>query len=98
MEKKGLVVRERLASNRRSLNISITEKGFKLLKRLMPHVYSFVVNTTGILNSEELASLGKLMKKIRDTSLRLLNQDPAEADIVLKRLTDMITDKSSDTK
>jgi hypothetical protein len=65
---------------------------------LMPAAYSFVVNTTGVLDAEELASLGILMKKIRDTSLRLLNQDPDEADKVLKRLADMITDHPVDTK
>jgi DNA-binding MarR family transcriptional regulator len=94
LEKRGLVIRKRSQNNRRNVIISITENGLNLLKELLAPVTLFVINTTGILNERELELLGKLMRKIRDSSYKILNYDPEEADKVLKRLTDLTSYKT----
>jgi MarR family transcriptional regulator, negative regulator of the multidrug operon emrRAB len=94
LEKRGLIIRKRSQNNRRNVSISITENGLNLLKELLSPVTLFVINTTGILNERELELLGKLMRKIRDSSYKILNYDPEEADKVLKRLTDLTSYKT----
>lgn len=62
---KGLVTREVCSQNRRKMDISITDKGLKLLNELDPKVEENELKYCNNLNAEELEQLNILLEKYR---------------------------------
>jgi DNA-binding MarR family transcriptional regulator len=62
---KELVTREVCSQNRRKMEISITEKGQKLLEVLDPIVIEYEVTFAKNLTSKELETLNNLLEKFR---------------------------------
>lgn len=62
---KGLVTRQICPSNRRKIEICITNKGLSILKELDPIVENNNINITNNLNTSELKSLNTLLDKLR---------------------------------
>lgn len=63
--KKELVTRNTCPSNRRKIEIFITEKGLNLLKELDPITYQNSLDITKNLNTTELETLNNLLDKLR---------------------------------
>lgn len=63
--KKGFVVREVCPSNRRKVEIRITEKGLEYLKTMDPAVETAERKITAHLNTNELEHLNNLLNKLR---------------------------------
>jgi len=63
---KDLVIREICPKNRRKVEITITEKGLKLLQSLDPLVESHEKGFTKNLTNKELELLNKLLEKFRN--------------------------------
>ena len=72
LEKRSLVSRERDQTDRRSLNISLTEKGRKLIAQLFPKHAAIVAKEMSILSPAEQATLARLCQKL---GLRLKSND-----------------------
>lgn len=89
LEKRGLIKRIRSKSDRRVVNIYLTEGGYKLLKKVVPYTHKFTMDATGSLSKTQLIALEKIMRKIRDRDLAMLGLDPKKADQVVKHLSDM---------
>lgn len=89
LESRGLIKRIRSKSDRRVVNIYLTQAGFDMLKKIVPFTHAFTTNATATLSKTQLVQLEKIMRKIRDRDLLLLGQDPHQADLVIKRLSDM---------
>jgi MarR family 2-MHQ and catechol resistance regulon transcriptional repressor len=64
LEKAGLVLRERDASDRRFVVVRLTDKGNSFIAALFPKVVANVTREMNALSSTELADLGRLCKKI----------------------------------
>jgi len=64
LEKAGLVLRERDASDRRFVVVRLTDKGNSFIGALFPKVVANVTREMNALSSTELADLGRLCKKI----------------------------------
>lgn len=62
---KGLVNREVCEENRRKMEITITEKGLKLLAQLDPKIEAHETLFSANLTSEELENLNNLLEKYR---------------------------------
>jgi len=62
---KGLVNREVCEENRRKMEITITEKGLKLLAELDPKIEAHETLFSTNLTSEELENLNNLLEKYR---------------------------------
>jgi len=62
---KGMVERKECATNRRKMDVSITEKGLTQLKKLDQKVAQFYAPMTENLNDAELESLVELIKKLQ---------------------------------
>ncbi|MBN1375772.1 MAG: MarR family transcriptional regulator [Dehalococcoidia bacterium] len=89
LESSGLIKRIRSKSDRRVVNIYLTEAGYKLLKKIVPYTHDFTMNATGALSKTQLVALEKIMRRIRDRDLSMLGLDPKNADKVVKHLSDM---------
>ena len=63
--KKELVTRNTCPSNRRKIEIFITEKGLNLLEELDPITYQNSLDITKNLNTTELETLNNLLDKLR---------------------------------
>jgi DNA-binding MarR family transcriptional regulator len=63
--KKELVTRNTCPSNRRKIEIFITEKGSNLLEELDPITYQNSLDITKNLNTTELETLNNLLDKLR---------------------------------
>ena len=63
---KELVERKECRTNRRKMDITITEKGLETLKVLDKKVTAFHKPMTNNLNDDELGQLYKLIKKLKD--------------------------------
>ena len=64
LEKRGLVVREKNLADRRRMSVTLTQKGLDLIQTLFPTHAAVASETFSVLESNELAILGKLLKKI----------------------------------
>ena len=64
LEKRELVVREKDQTDRRRMSVKLTEKGLDLIQALFPTHAAVAAETFKALESNELATLGKLLKKI----------------------------------
>ena len=64
LEKSGLVKRERSESDRRFINVHITEKGKKLFEKILPHTMEFIEAQMSELTATELEALGRLCVKL----------------------------------
>lgn len=62
---KELVTREICSENRRKMDISITDKGLDLLKKLDPEIDAHEIAYSKNLNEEELEQLNLLLEKYR---------------------------------
>ena len=67
LEKKELVKRLRSSSDRREINITITDKGRELQSEVMPKVKKIQDQIKIILTDPEWRELSKSLKKIRST-------------------------------
>jgi MarR family 2-MHQ and catechol resistance regulon transcriptional repressor len=75
LEKRELVIREKNPVDRRRISVKLTEKGLGLIQALFPAHAAVAVETFSVLESNELATLGKLLKKIGKA-----NATPPETD------------------
>lgn len=66
LERRGLVERERLADNRRVVQVGITPSGLSLLKQLDAPVRQCHLKQLGHLSPEQLATLTELLQLARD--------------------------------
>jgi len=64
LEKRGLVVRQTDANDRRMTNVSLTQKGEELIRRIFPEQVKAIVAELNVLTAEEQETLGKLCKKL----------------------------------
>jgi len=64
LEKRELVVREKDPADRRRMLLKLTEKGLDLIQALFPKHAAVAAETFAVLESNELVTLGKLLKKI----------------------------------
>ena len=64
LEKRELVVREKNPADRRRMSVKLTERGLDLIQALFPTHAAVAAETFAVLESNELATLGKLLKKI----------------------------------
>ena len=75
LEKRELVIREKDPADRRRISVKLTEKGLDLIQALFPRHAAAAAETFSVLESNELATLGKLLKKIGKA-----NATPPETD------------------
>lgn len=64
LEEHQLITRSISSEDQRMVNVSITEKGYKLLHNSLPHYWQACANLTQKLTEEETACLLDLLKKI----------------------------------
>lgn len=64
LEKRKLVIREKDPVDRRRMLVKLTEKGLELIQALFPTHAAVAEKTFAVLESNEIATLGKLLKKI----------------------------------
>jgi len=75
LEKRELVVREKDPADRRRIVVRLTEEGFDLIQALFPVHAAVAAETFSVLESNELVTLGKLLKKVG-----IANAAPPETD------------------
>lgn len=64
LEKRGLVKRERSLSDRRMIEIYLTEEGRELIESLFPHHVAAIQEQFGVLTQQEQEQLGSLLRKL----------------------------------
>jgi MarR family 2-MHQ and catechol resistance regulon transcriptional repressor len=64
LEKQGLVQRVRDSDDRRMINVSLTEEGEALIRRLLPPHVAAIVAEMSSLTPEEQRTLGRLCRKL----------------------------------
>jgi len=64
LEKRGLVVRQQSAQDRRFISLAITERGRKLMARIFPVHLSRIVELMDRLSPAEQEELGRLSRKL----------------------------------
>jgi MarR family transcriptional regulator, 2-MHQ and catechol-resistance regulon repressor len=64
LEHRGLTRRVRNPEDRRSLTISLTGEGEKLIQRIFPLMAAAITAEFGVLTSEEQSTLGSLCRKL----------------------------------
>ncbi len=64
LEKRGLVVRNRVNDDRRFYSVSLSKDGENLIKELVPVHQSHIIERMSELTGEELNTLGILLKKL----------------------------------
>jgi DNA-binding MarR family transcriptional regulator len=69
LETRGLIVRKRWEKDRRVINVFITEEGLKMLAGLDNHIEHCHRRQLGHLDDKELATLSKLLDKLRGDSV-----------------------------
>lgn len=75
LEKRGLVGREKDPTDRRRMVVRLTEEGLALIQTLFPVHAAVATETFAVLKSEELATLGRLLKKVGIASAAALEKD-----------------------
>ncbi|WP_342767253.1 MarR family transcriptional regulator [Bacillus taeanensis] len=66
LEQKSLLKRHACPKDRRVIHAALTEDGMELMKKIMPEHEEFVDYTFDSLNSDELETLVRLLKKVRE--------------------------------
>lgn len=74
LEKDELVLRERSPIDRRSINVTISEKGIDLVRRSLPKVQQASAIATSCLTSQQVEDLKSTTRKLR----RWISTSPAE--------------------
>ena len=64
LEKKQLVIRDRSASDRRVVTVTLTAEGEELIARVFPRHAEIVAREFEVLSDEEKVQLGVLLKKL----------------------------------
>jgi MarR family 2-MHQ and catechol resistance regulon transcriptional repressor len=64
LERRGLIMRRRRADDARVMEVSLTPKGRRLIKRLFPKVARLVADKLGALGVREQSQLGRLARKL----------------------------------
>lgn len=64
LEGRGLVVRRRLASDRRAASVAITARGAEIVDRLFPEHSARVAQAFAVLDEDEKRSLASLCRKL----------------------------------
>jgi MarR family 2-MHQ and catechol resistance regulon transcriptional repressor len=64
LEKRALARRERNPSDRRSVNVHLTEKGRRLIGEIFPCHVAAIVREMSVLTAAEQKELGRLCKKL----------------------------------
>lgn len=64
LEKKQLVIRDRSASDRRVVTVTLTAEGKELIARVFPRHAGIVTQKFAVLSDEEQVQLGALLKKL----------------------------------
>lgn len=64
LEKRGLVIRERVATDRRFLTVRLTIAGQELIARIFPRHATVICNEMATLNRNEQAELARLCRKL----------------------------------
>ena len=70
LEKRGLIVRERDADDRRVINVSASEKSFELRPKVYEAWRRLDEQTVAGLTEDEMAVLERLLAKVRDSLVR----------------------------
>lgn len=68
LQKRGLVVRQQSADDRRFVSAAITEKGKRLISRIFPHHVARIAELMGRLTPGEQDTLGELCRKLGTAS------------------------------
>ena len=66
LERQGLLQREPNLKDRRSINVTLTPEGKRLLERMMPVGYEIAQRALACLNDDEVMELKTLLKRIRE--------------------------------
>lgn len=74
LEKDGLVSRERSPTDRRSINVTISEKGIDLVRRSLPKVQQASAIATSCLTTQQVEELKSTTRKLR----HWISSSPAE--------------------
>ena len=74
MKKDGLVRVERDKKNRRTVNVSITEKGRVVLEKTTPIAQEVVDQVMSSITDEDMSSLEKALSTIRENAHQGLNK------------------------
>jgi MarR family transcriptional regulator, 2-MHQ and catechol-resistance regulon repressor len=64
LESRGLVVRRRMASDRRAATVAVTERGQELVQRLFPEHTRRVADAFSVLDESEKRSLASICRKL----------------------------------
>jgi MarR family 2-MHQ and catechol resistance regulon transcriptional repressor len=64
LEDRGLVTRERMESDRRYVEIHLTERGRELISKVMPKHVERIVERFSVLTIDEQRQLGELLRKL----------------------------------
>ncbi len=64
LEKRGLVIRERGAQDRRYVSVAISDKGKRIMDRAFPQHARRIVQLLGHLSAQEQERLGELCRKL----------------------------------
>lgn len=64
LEKRGLVRRERMESDRRYVRVHLTEEGRELISEVLPHHVGRIVERFEVLTLSEQRRLGELLRKL----------------------------------
>lgn len=86
LQERKLVVRRRSAHDRRSVRVTLTEKGEELIREMDSAVPDIINYVFGSLSNEELEIFEPLMRKIRDAAARWVGARPEHLDVTIERL------------
>jgi MarR family 2-MHQ and catechol resistance regulon transcriptional repressor len=64
LERDGLVRREQVAGDKRSVRVHLSAKGRKLIEKAFPDFVQYITGALGVLSAAELESFGALNKKL----------------------------------
>ncbi|QBD77864.1 MarR family transcriptional regulator [Ktedonosporobacter rubrisoli] len=72
LEQAGLIKRQPHVDDRRMLTVCLTSRGDELLQRVLPDYFRYSMRMMSALNSEEVAQLMNLLRKVDATVRHLL--------------------------
>lgn len=68
--KKGYIIRERSHIDRRSVNLTMTDEGLKLVKKMDEIVYAYFSRTFGEMTNEDIHQVLEIINKIKTPEKR----------------------------